>query len=185
VSLPPWKSHDPVEQEAFMRWAVAALDQLDHEQLTAPSHPANVALFLDFVAAGNAARAKEAADFEQVRATLPHLTLEEFRRGRDGPRPVLPQAPAKPGTKAIDPALKRSRTVELAAADNERLTELFARHYPGKKNRVTRPSREAIIRERWLTYTPDSAYPMTDEEWQQIFNIINLPKAKRTPRLDR
>lgn len=133
MSLPPWHSDDQDEQQAFLRWAVDALDEFDPHDLSDWMERAN--------SDHNVRRVLEYGDrplFERLRADLPHLTWEAFCAARYGPRPKKPLGKRGP---------KGSAKVAAAKADNARLTILFLRCY-GETTRPGHPSRMAILEAR-------------------------------------
>jgi hypothetical protein len=133
MSLPPWHSDDRDEQQAFLRWAVDALDEFDPHDLSEWMERANS----DY----NVRQVLEYGDrplFERLRVDLPQLTWDAFSAARYGPKPNKP--PQKRG-------VKPNAKVAAAKADNARLTQLFQRYY-GETTRPGNPSRMAILNAR-------------------------------------
>ena len=134
--LPDWKTGtDKVKQQAFLVWAVNALDELDRPGLRDQ--------LLRMESDHTHQLLRERTDrplFETLkREQLPHLTWKAFCRARYGAMP--PKLSEKRGPKP-------NAKVAAAIEDWSQLTFLF-RHYYKSRNRMTPPSRIDILKARY------------------------------------
>lgn len=155
---PNWDTeNDPEQVEAFMQWALDALDEFappglnDALQLMQSDYTARLmwkTLGVDDL------------EFEEARRLMPHLTRKAFDKYRHGPMPKKPRQ--KPGNRPYMP-------IDAAVADNANLTTLFKRHF-GKVQRKTKPTRETILTKR---------HNLTDDEWARAATEIKKARRQR------
>lgn len=120
MTLPPWKSSDPKDQQALTRFIISELDRADEKAIAEAS--------------GNTAN-----------VTLLRLFAElQSKAARLGIKLSWPKRASKPGPKPKD----EPEPFDWAVLDVPRIRALFKRHW-NKRNRTMRPLAEDIAAERW------------------------------------
>jgi hypothetical protein len=140
-TLPPWESDDPQEQDAFLQWAVAQLDDLAPFTAASLKGPATSDDEIHYWFARH--------KFEKAKRLLPRITWPAFQRLVERPVENPHETRGrKPGS--ISPALD----------DDEKLTWLFQQRYEGRYRRHKKPTREDILRARHTG--------LTEDDWDKV-----------------
>lgn len=121
MTVPPWKSDDPVEQRAFMQFVLAELNRLDTEIAHSTLDTDTIGWFQ-----------KRA----EVQRLAPALGLKI-----EGPKP-------RDRRKALPPSDPEFTDFDRAALDVKRIRLIFYRVWK-RRNRYRRPLAEEIAAERW------------------------------------
>jgi hypothetical protein len=128
MTLPPWRSDDPREQQAFSRFIISELDRLDAARSTSAS--ASDVEFLRLVTELNA----QASRIGGVSVNLPEVTSDELtdfeRAAADVPRiRALFQLHWRRRNRTMPPLAEQiaADRWELSAAETARLIDKFQR----------------------------------------------------------
>lgn len=124
MTLPPWRSNKPEDQQALSRFIIEELERADERSANAASDDTAAIRYLQGV--------------NQVRQQARTLGLGV----------ALPDAPRKRGPKALSLADDKATDFDRAVRDVQRIRALFRLHW-GKRNRTERPMAEEIAAKRW------------------------------------